>query len=242
MKLALVRDNAPATKRCPRCELRLPLTDFGGEGRRVYCRPCERAQCREYVARDPDRARRQQRERNRRYHARCRDRRITSEQPVIRILALNKRCNYCARTLPFDRFGVDKSAKDGRAYRCRDCNYARYLARPPRDPARESVRHAAYRAKHRARDSEKTRMKKYGLQPGAFERMLIAQSGRCAICVCAFTAPSNIHVDHDHQSGAVRELLCTSCNIGLGMFKDAEGVLLDASRYIARHRVSEAAA
>ena len=67
--------------------------------------------------------------------------------------------------------------------------------------------------------------------------MLAAQDGLCAICG---TAPA-AHVDHDHETGAVRQLLCFHCNGGLGQFRDDPVVLRAAADYVERHRARQAA-
>ncbi len=61
--------------------------------------------------------------------------------------------------------------------------------------------------------------------------MLAAQGGLCALCLAAPAA----HVDHDHATDAVRELLCFNCNGGLGQFRDDPTVLLAAVTYLERH-------
>lgn len=72
----------------------------------------------------------------------------------------------------------------------------------------------------------------YGLAPGQWDQMLIEQSGRCGICNRPMKSP---HVDHDHISGEVRELLCGPCNQGLGGFQDRRSVLFQVVAYLARH-------
>jgi hypothetical protein len=52
-----------------------------------------------------------------------------------------------------------------------------------------------------------------------YDRILAAQDGGCAICG-ALPAVRDLAVDHDHKTGAVRGLLCMSCNTGLGHFHD----------------------
>lgn len=61
--------------------------------------------------------------------------------------------------------------------------------------------------------------------------MLVDQMSRCMIC------PDEIelrtaHIDHCHETGAVRGLLCRSCNLGLGHFKDRVELLEKAMTYL----------
>jgi hypothetical protein len=63
------------------------------------------------------------------------------------------------------------------------------------------------------------------------DEMLKDQGGSCAICRAAPAA----HVDHDHETGAVRALLCFNCNGGLGQFRDDPAVLRAAADYVERH-------
>ena len=70
---------------------------------------------------------------------------------------------------------------------------------------------------------------KYGLYWRDWEALLIAQSGRCAICESPMRDPN---VDHCHQSGQVRGLLCPTCNQGLGLFLDDPVRLRAALAYL----------
>lgn len=77
----------------------------------------------------------------------------------------------------------------------------------------------------------------YGIGFKKYERIFHAQDGRCAICrVKGNLDPSKklpFHVDHDHATGKVRGLLCTRCNIGLGMMKENAENLENAKAYLA---------
>jgi hypothetical protein len=61
-------------------------------------------------------------------------------------------------------------------------------------------------------------LRRFGLTPPDYARLLLAQDGVCGICK---RPPKNLplHVDHDHQTMEIRGLLCHRCNRGLGFFK-----------------------
>lgn len=70
----------------------------------------------------------------------------------------------------------------------------------------------------------------YGISLEEFDRLVKKQNGRCAICSEAFSKTP--HVDHDHQTGQIRGLLCLPCNTGLGFFQDSVVLLAHAIVYL----------
>ena len=69
------------------------------------------------------------------------------------------------------------------------------------------------------------------LPGGAYEQILAEQSGVCAICAKPPNG-SRLCVDHNHETGQVRGLLCYQCNTGLGSFRDDKGLLKSALAYL----------
>lgn len=69
----------------------------------------------------------------------------------------------------------------------------------------------------------------YGISLTEYAVMLQKQSGCCAICR---DIPTKFVVDHDHVSGAVRGLLCSNCNTGIGMFRESSSFLESAIAYL----------
>ena len=69
-----------------------------------------------------------------------------------------------------------------------------------------------------------------------YKNMHEKQGGYCAICG---THESNLkrrlQVDHCHNTGKIRELLCNSCNGGLGLMRDNPEILIKASQYLKKH-------
>ena len=74
----------------------------------------------------------------------------------------------------------------------------------------------------------------YGLVSDDIVAMWEKQGGRCPICKRAIARQygAGNHVDHCHTTGNIRGLLCSRCNVGLGMFKDDVDMLRRAARYI----------
>lgn len=88
---------------------------------------------------------------------------------------------------------------------------------------------AAYWADHHL-------LTKYGLTRDQWESLLEQQRGVCAICATEFT--SIPCVDHDHETSAIRRLLCSGCNLILGLAGDDPEVLESAARYLRENRVA----
>lgn len=76
--------------------------------------------------------------------------------------------------------------------------------------------------------------RKYRLAPEDHDAIFHAQRGCCAVCGrrAEETDGGRLNVDHDHDTGAVRGLLCGHCNRGLGHFSDSESLLLAAAEYL----------
>jgi hypothetical protein len=88
------------------------------------------------------------------------------------------------------------------------------------------------RACNRRSSSDAYWRRQYGITKAEVDRLRASQDDRCAICGDA--GPE--HLDHDHDSGRVRSLLCQRCNFGLGQFRDDPVVLRAAAHYIEHHR------
>ena len=78
---------------------------------------------------------------------------------------------------------------------------------------------------------------KYGMTLEEYNSKREKQNNRCAIC--KGTSTHHLVVDHDHESGAIRDLLCSECNLGLGKFRDNALILEAALVYLNKHSKSE---
>ena len=91
-----------------------------------------------------------------------------------------------------------------------------------------------YRQRHCDAARWRRRLVKYGITRAQYEALLAGQDGRCGICEDQIG--ENLRVDHDHDTGKVRGLLCQNCNSGLGLFRENIRVMLNAIEYVTKHK------
>ena len=80
----------------------------------------------------------------------------------------------------------------------------------------------------------RSRIYKFGMTPEQYFALLDVQENKCALCSVDFAGikKKQIHVDHDHATGAVRGILCMPCNVALGMLGDTVSGLERALQYL----------
>lgn len=96
---------------------------------------------------------------------------------------------------------------------------------------------------HQHWQRRKKALSDYGVSPERLAEMVKAQDGKCAICGKAEQSCDgasgklrDLSIDHDHETGDARGLLCNRCNRGLGYFMDSAELLRAAIAYLDRHR------
>lgn len=131
----------------------------------------------------------------------------------------SKFCCVCQEEKPLSEFYREKTTRDGKSSRCKSCTLAAVEYSKANDP----LTYQKYRARL---------LKKYGLTEQQFTAMLKTQNFQCAICYADITGVGSTVVDHSHLTGKTRGLLCVSCNLGLGKFKDSIDILKSALVYL----------
>ena len=92
-----------------------------------------------------------------------------------------------------------------------------------------------WRANNRLRSKHNDLKRNYGITLVEYDEMLAAQQIKCAICKKDQSDGGHLCIDHCHETGKIRGLLCHSCNRGLGFFKDQTAILEAAIAYLERH-------
>lgn len=101
------------------------------------------------------------------------------------------------------------------------------------------------RIEARYHDSRRTarvaRMRhEYGIDAEDWARLYEAQSGKCPGCNERLQFDATTHIDHDHETGAVRGLLCCGCNTALGHVRDRVATLWRLAKYLQRFAKEQA--
>jgi len=120
------------------------------------------------------------------------------------------------------------------------CDACYRNARETQSPGYKKARHERHKISQAANGKawrRKKQLKAYGLTDADYRAMVEAQASRCAICEQPERIVRNgelepLCVDHDHQTGRVRGLLCRTCNSALGKFKDSPEMLRRALAYM----------
>lgn len=154
--------------------------------------------------------------------------------------SLRKRCPRCKKHKELGEFTRNKDNKDGLSTYCRSCHNEYVKARYHSNPTRARAAAKVWRAANRKRHNETAMRCKYGITRDDFDRMSTAQGDVCAICGRTETRRNKngvyrLHIDHDHETGRIRALLCHHCNAGLGHFKDDPKLLEAAAAYLRNH-------
>ena len=109
------------------------------------------------------------------------------------------------------------------------------------EKAKESSRKSVAKARsEESRENKKHRhlLHTYGISLEDYSKMYHAQQGQCKICKTPLDfqnesrGATTANVDHCHETGIVRGLLCDNCNRGIGFLKDSPTILRLAAEYL----------
>lgn len=141
-----------------------------------------------------------------------------------------KTCTSCQQTKPIEAFSLDK--RRGHAARCKECRKAESNAWRRKNRDYQNAKDRKRYAENPAKWARHLR-NKYGVSAEEYAERLDRQGGCCAICrTSAAELGETLAVDHSHETGQVRGLLCAKCNRMLGCANDKPDVLLAGAVYL----------
>lgn len=96
----------------------------------------------------------------------------------------------------------------------------------------------AWRLRHPDRHYGHQLKSKYGIDLSTYQRLLDRQAGGCAICGTEEPGSKKkvyLYVDHDHDTGRIRGLLCQTCNTAISLLQDHPELARLAAIYLDTH-------
>ncbi len=137
-------------------------------------------------------------------------------------------CNFCKEEKDKSLFPKANGKSRGYAWVCKQCKKEIRVAK------HKSMTEEAVKAQNKNYWLKSS----YGISLNEFNAMLSRQNHKCAICGCdeIETHSKKLYVDHCHTTKKVRDLLCHSCNIAIGNFKDSTENLKKAIAYLDKHK------
>ena len=137
-------------------------------------------------------------------------------------------CKTCGVEKEFSEFPKNRSYKDGIRPHCISCRHTYENA--------SYHKHKQKRPYNYISDKDSKLKRAFGIGLADYHRMFAEQGGCCAICKTNDTGKRKAFaIDHNHITGAVRGLLCSNCNTGIGNLRDDIGLLKDAIQYLEAH-------
>jgi hypothetical protein len=146
-------------------------------------------------------------------------------RPITRA-PVDGKCRACGST----DFGTRNRCKPCRAKAAREA----WARNGDASRAKNRVRMREWRRANPHKRCAQDRRRRYKVDASEFEAMLAAQGHACAVC----REPQPNCLDHCHETGAFRGVLCRKCNAGLGQFRDDPALLRAAALYVEQRRAS----
>ena len=146
----------------------------------------------------------------------------------IRVGELWKSCTECEAVLPLDEFHKNAHSPDLRHSKCKKCK---------NDQARKTYSEKEIKDSRPSYASSRERhlLRTYGINLKKYNELLVKQKYCCGVCEKhQDDEKKSLHVDHNHETGEIRGLLCNFCNRQvIGKHKDPE-LFLKAAKYLSK--------
>ena len=131
---------------------------------------------------------------------------------------MGKQCTKCKEVKDLDSFGNRSASKDGKRYQCKQCVSRRHKERYAND--------IEYRERIMERTRKRDIEKQFNISVEEYTEYM--KNAECSIC----ESKERLVLDHCHNSGKIRGVLCRTCNTGIGHLRDSPELVSRALYYL----------
>ena len=136
----------------------------------------------------------------------------------------------------------EKEKAYAKAYREKNKEEIKAYAKASKEKNREKIKayNKAYCEKNKERKKANQLKRSFGIGLHEYNLMLTEQKGKCACCgIHQNELTMSFAVDHDHDTGLIRGLLCGNCNTAIGKLGDNIEGLMKALNYLEKHELTK---
>lgn len=158
-----------------------------------------------------------------------------------------KTCTECGKSKPLNQYSKKPDTTDLLQPKCKSCvaainrdHYVKnkgarltYQKKYQEENSEARNEYAkAWRKKNKDYIKQFDLIRVYGITQEEKLKMIEDQNGLCAICANILFENRTTHIDHCHDTGKIRAILCHGCNTGIGLFKESIPALQSSISYL----------
>ena len=140
-------------------------------------------------------------------------------------------CSYCNSELPLSEFHKNGNTRFGVSLKCKECTHKYDVEYYSKNREKILENKKSYYKSNGTSIKMKKIVDRFEITKEEYDYMNKMQDGLCAICGLK-PGKKGLAVDHCHNTGEIRGLLCGRCNTALGSFRDDKEILLSALSYL----------
>lgn len=146
-----------------------------------------------------------------------------------------KQCIKCGQSKSRSQFTISRRHADGRLNTCKECkNGPNGEYQQNRTTRIQNAQ--TYYSNNKEIISKNNQVRKYGVSSSWLEERYSIQKSLCEICKRDGGIKKSLCIDHDHQTGEVRGLICGKCNTAIGMVEESTEILMAIIEYLERYK------
>jgi hypothetical protein len=146
-----------------------------------------------------------------------------------------KICPSCKQDLLLEKFYFTNGARKRYSAYCKECS-GKKIKEGYTYPETKKQKKQKYYYDNIERVRDTNYKKSFGIDLEEYSKKEALQDFKCKICFSKNKSGKKLAVDHDHATGKIRDLLCSSCNSALGLLKEDIDILANMIEYLKRHK------
>lgn len=150
---------------------------------------------------------------------------------------IGKVCSFCKKSKPLTEYWKQSKTSNRIHSRCKECMKDEYYLwnHSLKGKVSRHLRNKRFYKKHHESCLDEHLRQKFGVPKGTYQRMIVKQKNRCAVCNKKESWNRRLSLDHNHKTNEVRGLLCHKCNSAIGFAQENTKILKLMIQYLQKY-------